>query len=75
MTKRILAASLLPALLSTGLASAAALPHSTPEAQGIPSSAILALVEALEKNELGVHSLMVVRRGQVVAEGAYSGAS
>jgi len=47
----------------------AALPRSTPEAQGIPSAAILALVDAFEKKIDAGHSLMVVRHGQVVAEG------
>jgi CubicO group peptidase (beta-lactamase class C family) len=46
-----------------------ALSRSTPEAQGIPSSAILAFVEAAEKNVDALHSLMVLRHGQVVAEG------
>jgi len=45
------------------------LPRSTPEAQGISSSAILAFVEAAEKNIDALHSLMVLRHGQVVAEG------
>ncbi|HEX5324967.1 MAG TPA: serine hydrolase domain-containing protein, partial [Capsulimonadaceae bacterium] len=45
------------------------LPRSTPEAQGIPSSAILSYIDAVEKKALGVHSLMVVRHGYVVAEG------
>jgi CubicO group peptidase (beta-lactamase class C family) len=46
-----------------------ALPRSTPEAQGIASSAILAFVEAAEKDIDALHSLMVLRHGQVVAEG------
>jgi CubicO group peptidase (beta-lactamase class C family) len=50
-------------------APASGLPRSTPEAQGIPSSAILALVQAFEEKAYGVHSLMVVRHGKVVAEG------
>lgn len=45
------------------------LQRSTPEAQGIPSSAILAFVEAVEKNGCELHSLMILRHGQVVAEG------
>lgn len=45
------------------------LPRSTPEAQGIPSSAILAFVDAAEAKDLGVHSVMVLRHGHVVAEG------
>ncbi len=50
-------------------AGAAELPRSTPEAQGIPSSAILAFVEAAERNVDALHSLMVLRHGHVVAEG------
>ncbi|MFO1451918.1 MAG: serine hydrolase [Opitutaceae bacterium] len=48
---------------------AAPLPRSTPEAQGVSSSAVLALVEALDKEVESMHSLMVVRHGQVIAEG------
>jgi CubicO group peptidase (beta-lactamase class C family) len=65
-----LAASLL--LLGATLATAAeppALPRSSPEKQGIPSSAILAFVEAAEKSIDALHSLMVLRHGHVVAEG------
>ncbi|GAA4411842.1 hypothetical protein GCM10023187_38210 [Nibrella viscosa] len=43
--------------------------RSTPEAEGIASADILALVESLEKNNAGLHSLMIVRHGKVVAEG------
>ncbi len=50
-------------------AEAPALPRSTPEAQGIPSSAILAFVEAAEEKVDALHSLMIVRNGHVVAEG------
>jgi CubicO group peptidase (beta-lactamase class C family) len=45
------------------------LPRSAPEAQGVPSSAVLAFVEAAEAKNLGVHSVMVLRHGHVVAEG------
>ena len=45
------------------------LPRSSPEAQGIPSSAILAFVEAANEKAVGLHSLMLVRHGHVVAEG------
>jgi len=45
------------------------LPRSTPEAQGIDSGAISALVDALEQRGLGPHSLMILRHGTVVAEG------
>ena len=59
-------------LASSAVATASeppALPRSAPEAQGIPSSAILAFVEAAEKNVDALHSLMVLRHGHVVAEG------
>jgi CubicO group peptidase (beta-lactamase class C family) len=44
------------------------LPRSTPERQGIASQAVLAFVEALD-NFHGIHSLMLLRHGHVVAEG------
>jgi CubicO group peptidase (beta-lactamase class C family) len=46
-----------------------ALPRSAPEAQGVSSAAILAFLEAAEKDVDALHSLVVVRHGQVVAEG------
>jgi CubicO group peptidase (beta-lactamase class C family) len=67
--------TILAALLLVGPAALAApaepptLPRSTPEAQGIPSSAILAFIEAAEENIDALHSLMVLRHGHVVAEG------
>lgn len=45
------------------------LPRSTPEAQGISSAALLPLIEEAEQQELGLHSIMIVRHGHVVAEG------
>jgi CubicO group peptidase (beta-lactamase class C family) len=45
------------------------LPRSAQEAQGIPSSAILAFVRAAEDELDALHSLMLVRHGHVVAEG------
>jgi CubicO group peptidase (beta-lactamase class C family) len=47
----------------------AELPRSNPEAKGVASSAILAFVEAADKNIDSLHSLMLVRHGHVVAEG------
>jgi CubicO group peptidase (beta-lactamase class C family) len=49
-----------------------ALPRSTPEAQGISSSAILAFVEAANEPDNAMQSFMLVRHGQVVAEGWWS---
>jgi CubicO group peptidase (beta-lactamase class C family) len=45
------------------------LPRSTPEAQGIPSAAIHAFVDAAERDLDALHSFMLLRHGQVVAEG------
>ncbi len=48
------------------------LPRSTPEAQGIASSAILNFVEKVEQTIDSLHSFMLLRHGQVVAEGWWS---
>ena len=45
------------------------LPYATPESQGIASSAILAFVEAAESTLESLHSFMLLRHGQVLAEG------
>ena len=45
------------------------LPRATPESQGIPSAAIVAFIEAAEQKVQALHSFMLVRHGQVVAEG------
>jgi CubicO group peptidase (beta-lactamase class C family) len=44
-------------------------PRTTPEEQGVPSSALLRLVRRWEAAGLEPHSLMVLRHGHVVAEG------
>jgi CubicO group peptidase (beta-lactamase class C family) len=49
--------------------SASELPRSTPEAQGIASSAILAFVDEADQKIDHLHSFTLVRHGQVVAEG------
>ena len=48
---------------------AASLPRSTPEEQGIASSALLKFVEAADTEIDSFHSFMLVRHGYVVAEG------
>lgn len=45
------------------------LPRSTPEAQGIPSAALLAFLSDAGQNLHDLHSLMLLRHGHVVAEG------
>jgi len=42
------------------------------DAVGVPASSVLALLDGLEADGIEVHSLMVVRQGQVVAEGWWS---
>ena len=64
-----LALGLVLAAAAAAAAPVPPLPRSAPEAQGIPSSAILGFVEAAEAKNLGVHSVMVLRHGHVVAEG------
>jgi CubicO group peptidase (beta-lactamase class C family) len=49
--------------------SAAALPRSAPERQGISPVAILSFVETADTEIDALHSFMLVRHGQVVAEG------
>lgn len=45
------------------------LPRSSPEAQGISSSAILSFIEAADRDIDSLHSFMLLRHGHVVAEG------
>ncbi|WBQ03244.1 serine hydrolase domain-containing protein [Kribbella sp. CA-293567] len=45
------------------------LPRSTPSAAGVSSRGVIALLDRLAADSVECHSLMVVRRGQVVAEG------
>ena len=63
----------LPVLVALALTGttclAAGLPRSSPEAQGVSSSAVLAFVEAADKDIDALHSFMLVRHGHVVAEG------
>ncbi len=48
------------------------LPRSTPSAQGLDASGLLAFVDAAESGGLGLHGLMVARHGHVVAQGWWS---
>jgi CubicO group peptidase (beta-lactamase class C family) len=55
-------------LSHTLLAQSSPLPRSTPESQGISSAAIQDFVEAADTSVNSIHSFMLVRHGQVVAE-------
>ena len=48
------------------------LPRSTPEAQGVSSPELLDFLEAVGKSQHEFHSFMLIRHGQVVAEGWWS---
>src|SRR5437773_2555584 len=48
---------------------AGALPRTPPEAQGVSSAAMIEFVNALDQQIGGVSGVMVVRHGQVIAEG------
>src|SRR4051794_24824787 len=48
------------------------LPRSSPEAEGVSSSAILSFVEAVDKDIDSMNSFMLLRHGHVVAEGWWS---
>jgi CubicO group peptidase (beta-lactamase class C family) len=60
------------AMLSGSLCLAADLPRSSPEEQGVSSAAVLAFVEAADRDIDSLHSVMLVRHGHVVAEGWWS---
>ena len=47
----------------------AKLPRATPESQGVSSQAMLAFIEALDSSVDTMNSVIVVRHGQVIAEG------
>ncbi len=51
--------------MSDGLA------YSAPEAQGIPSAAVASFVAAVEEQVDALHTVMLIRHGHVVAEGAW----
>ena len=57
------------ATLTNLFCSAAELPRSAPEAQGISSSAVLSFVESADKSIDSMHSVMILRHGHVIAEG------
>ncbi len=56
------------AVCGSRISAAQPLPRSTPEAQGVSSAAIRAFVEAADEQVDTMHSFMLVRHGQVVAE-------
>jgi CubicO group peptidase (beta-lactamase class C family) len=45
------------------------LPRTVPEAVGLPSEAVLSFLDGIAAQDLELHSLMILRHGQVAAEG------
>ena len=71
--KSFIRPSLIPVLIFIGTLCACArpegpLPRSTPEKQGVSSAALLEFINALDAID-GMHSVMIVRHGNVIAEG------
>ncbi|QHT66766.1 serine hydrolase [Rhodocytophaga rosea] len=58
-----------PGAYAHDLKKTSGLARSIPELQGLSSAQILSFIEAVEKANLGLHSLMIVRHGKVIAEG------
>ncbi len=58
-----------PDVVSAQDAAGKGLPRSTPEAQGVDSAGILGFLEAVGSSKHEFHSFMMVRHGQVIAEG------
>ncbi|MFA5262580.1 MAG: serine hydrolase [Opitutaceae bacterium] len=65
----ILISTSLCACIPAQAANESSLPRSAPEAQGISSAALITLAEEASQPIYGMNSLMIVRHGQVVAEG------
>jgi CubicO group peptidase (beta-lactamase class C family) len=57
------------AVPAVGGSAGTALPRATPESQGISSAGLQALYAEADAERLGIHGLMVLRHGKVVAEG------
>jgi len=59
-------------VLSGAPGRSADLPRGSPEEQGVSSTAVLAFIEAADKQIDSLHSFMLVRHGHVIAEGWWS---
>ena len=46
----------------------AVLSDATPESQGVPSEAIISFMDELSRNNLNMHSFMLIRNGRILAE-------
>lgn len=70
MMRNVTTLSVLVLVAASGsLGFGADLPRGSPESQGVDSAALLAFVEAADKNIDSLHGFMLLRHGRVVAEG------
>ena len=67
MKRTLLLMSLM--IWNAALGQAAELPRKSPESQGVASVEVLGLIDALDKEVDSLNSIMVLRHGQVIAEG------
>lgn len=63
------AAALFLSQTATAALTGSVLPRATPESQGIASAGIEALIDEAEAKQHGLHGIMILRHGHVVAEG------
>ncbi len=69
MAKTLSVLFALACTMATAVEPPQSLPRSKPEAQGVSSTAILDFVKKADRESESLHSFMLVRHGQVVAEG------
>ncbi len=69
MTKTLSVLFALVCTTAIGAEPTKSLPRSKPEAQGVSSAAVLDFVKTADRQSDSLHSFMLVRHGQVVAEG------
>ncbi|MDQ1090345.1 serine hydrolase [Siphonobacter sp. SORGH_AS_1065] len=62
-------AGLLSSLPVWAVSPGSAFPRTTPEAQGVSSEGLLNFIQTVENEKLNLHSLMILRKGKVIAEG------
>ena len=48
------------------------LPASSPESLGIPSSAVLNFIERIDREQTCMHGFLLLRKGQIAAEGYWA---
>src|SRR5581483_3360250 len=68
----VVVVSSFPRLILAAASGSGKLPRSAPEAQGVHSEGILQFLRAIEGSKHEFHSFMMLRHGQVIAEGWWS---